>query len=39
MKWNFTKFLIGRDGAVIRRYEPGTTPEEISVDLAGFLSA
>jgi glutathione peroxidase len=39
VKWNFTKFLIGRDGAVICRYEPTITPEEISADLAAVLSA
>jgi glutathione peroxidase len=39
VKWNFTKFLIGRDGAVIRRYEPTVTPEEISADLGAVLSA
>ena len=29
VKWNFTKFLIGRDGAVMGRYEPTVTPEEL----------
>lgn len=29
VKWNFTKFLIGRDGAVKGRYEPTVTPEEL----------
>jgi len=29
IKWNFTKFLIGRDGGVIDRYEPTITPEEL----------
>jgi glutathione peroxidase len=37
VKWNFTKFLVGRDGNVIRRYEPGTTPEEIAADLDSVL--
>jgi glutathione peroxidase len=27
VKWNFTKFLIGKDGKVIGRFEPGTTPD------------
>jgi len=27
IKWNFTKFLVGRDGAVLDRYAPTTTPE------------
>ncbi len=29
VKWNFTKFLIGRDGVVMERYEPTVTPEEL----------
>ena len=28
--WNFTKFLVGRDGQVIRRFGPQVTPEEIA---------
>jgi glutathione peroxidase len=38
VKWNFTKFLVGRDGAVIKRYEPTVTPEEISADLESVLA-
>jgi len=38
VKWNFTKFLVGRDGEVIKRYEPTVTPEEIRSDLDGILS-
>lgn len=30
IKWNFTKFLVGRDGSVVARYAPSTTPEEIA---------
>jgi glutathione peroxidase len=30
VKWNFTKFLIGRDGAVIDRFAPATTPASIA---------
>ncbi|HML51576.1 MAG TPA: glutathione peroxidase [Propionicimonas sp.] len=33
IKWNFTKFLIGRDGQVIRRYAPATEPAAIEADL------
>ena len=35
--WNFTKFLVGRDGQVLARYAPQTTPEEIAADLANHL--
>jgi glutathione peroxidase len=38
IKWNFTKFLIDRDGNVVRRYEPSVTPEEIRPDLESFLT-
>jgi len=31
------KFLIGRDGEVIRRYEPNVTPEEIQPDIEALL--
>ena len=37
VKWNFTKFLIGKDGAVVRRYEPTATPEQIGADLEELL--
>lgn len=29
IKWNFTKFLIGRDGQVLERYAPSTRPEQL----------
>ena len=35
--WNFTKFLVGRDGEVLARYEPQVTPEEIAADLANHV--
>lgn len=35
--WNFTKFLVGRDGQVVARYGPATTPEQIEEDLAEQL--
>lgn len=38
VKWNFTKFLVGRDGQVIRRYEPFVTPEQIGEDLEELLA-
>ena len=37
IKWNFTKFLVSRDGQVIRRYEPTITPEQIREDLDPVL--
>lgn len=37
VKWNFTKFLIDRDGKVVRRYAPTTKPEEIAADIEALL--
>jgi glutathione peroxidase len=37
IKWNFTKFLIGRDGQVVRRYAPTDKPEAIEKDIAKLL--
>jgi glutathione peroxidase len=37
IKWNFTKFLIGRDGQVAKRYAPTTKPEEIADDIERLL--
>jgi glutathione peroxidase len=37
IKWNFTKFLVDRNGAVIRRYGPGDTPERVERDLTSVL--
>ena len=37
IKWNFTKFLIARDGTVVARYAPTTTPEKIDEDVAKLL--
>ena len=31
IQWNFTKFLIGRNGAILARFEPGVTPEDPSL--------
>jgi glutathione peroxidase len=38
IKWNFTKFLVGRDGEVIKRYEPVVTPEAIGKELTDLLA-
>ena len=35
--WNFTKFLVGRDGQVLARYGPKVTPDEIAADLANHV--
>ena len=37
IKWNFTKFLIDRNGHVVKRYAPTDTPEKIEKDLASVL--
>jgi len=37
IKWNFTKFLVSRDGQHIERYAPTTTPEELVKDIEGML--
>ena len=37
VKWNFTKFLVDRDGKVIRRFEPAVTPEEIKSEIDELL--
>ena len=37
IKWNFTKFLVDKDGEVVRRYAPTDTPESIGKDLAAQL--
>jgi glutathione peroxidase len=39
IKWNFTKFLVGKDGQVIKRYAPTDTPESLSADIEAALSA
>ena len=35
--WNFTKFLVGRDGQVIARFGPTATPEDIGKSLGDHL--
>jgi len=37
IKWNFTKFLIGRDGQVLRRYGPRDTPQSMAGDIEAAL--
>ena len=37
IQWNFTKFLVSRDGSVIKRYAPTTEPKDIEVDLKSML--
>jgi glutathione peroxidase len=39
IKWNFTKFLVGKDGQVIARYSPTTKPEKISGDISKALAS
>jgi glutathione peroxidase len=38
IKWNFTKFLVDRDGQVVKRYAPTDTPEKIGKDLRNQLA-
>ena len=38
IKWNFTKFLINKDGGVFKRYAPQTEPEELSRDIEILLA-
>lgn len=37
IKWNFTKFLVNREGQVVKRYAPNDKPEEIKKDLSKML--
>jgi glutathione peroxidase len=39
IKWNFTKFLVGKDGKVIKRYAPTDKPESITKDIEAALAA
>ena len=38
IKWNFTKFLVGKDGKVIKRYAPTDKPEAITMDIEAALA-
>ena len=39
IKWNFTKFLVGKDGRVIQRYAPQDAPKKIAKDIEAALTA
>jgi glutathione peroxidase len=39
IKWNFTKFLLGRDGRVLQRYAPVVKPERLRPDIEAALDA
>ena len=37
IKWNFTKFLVDREGKVVGRYSPTFKPEDMEEDIKGLL--
>jgi len=39
IKWNFTKFLVGKDGSVRKRYAPTDTPQSLAGDIEAALAA
>ncbi len=39
IKWNFTKFLVGKDGSVRKRYAPTDTPASLAKDIEAALAA
>ena len=39
VKWNFTKFLVGRDGRVLKRFGPNDTPESLRQDIEKALKS
>lgn len=39
IKWNFTKFLVGKDGRVLKRYAPTDKPESLAKDIGAALAA
>ncbi len=39
IKWNFTKFLVGKDGQVLKRYAPTDTPASLTPDIEAALAA
>ena len=38
IEWNFTKFLIDRNGNIVKRFHPTTTPEAIDVEIGTLLT-
>ena len=38
IKWNFTKFLISKDGEIVRRYAPTTDPKDFEKDIKDLLA-
>ena len=38
IKWNFTKFLVGKDGDVVKRYAPTDTPASMAKDIEAALA-
>ena len=38
IKWNFTKFLVGKDGTVLKRYAPQDAPEKLAKDIEAALA-
>ena len=38
IKWNFTKFLVSRDGNIVKRYAPATKPDRIEADIDAALA-
>jgi glutathione peroxidase len=39
IKWNFTKFLVGKDGRVLKRYAPQDAPQKLAKDIEAALAA
>jgi glutathione peroxidase len=39
IKWNFTKFLVGKDGRVLKRYAPQDAPEKLAKDIEAAMAA
>lgn len=37
IKWNFTKFLIGQDGALVKRFAPATKPQDLVAEIEALL--